>query len=416
VSHTLCGGPSGPKPGVFGIVTVGAPEVAALLELAGHTTWGAAVAALIAPAIFEVNTLCSQDPPPDPGITINDIASALNFQDVAISIPAINRLRQWFESQYWYTLCQCNAVPTPAPPAPSSPGPIGTNTGLPSGSPTAPCWDRVDSWSFTNDGTGFTEVNSHWIPAFIPAFTAPAIGTLIPAGPAFAVPTGVTTYTSTFTANASGLGMIFDMLTYNSAHAILTNQSLGAASAGQTKGPFTFTLPTGTAFWRVVKEIGTAGFTDSCNTELSFFCGGTSPTGLATPCCPPDPLVDQKLTQIISLVTSIYESLPVALTSYAESTIHSGLSGVGSVLVAPKTLAVKLILTTLPSWVGRTSGNPPKLFDAGFLTAVGSEGPTATQRIDYAQQVMVMPLLTTSVDYTLESGVVASVTELVRGP
>ena len=136
----ICGGGASelkPGYGTATVVTMAAIE-AALTFLSEGTAL--ILAPAIAGATWDLTQVCSTDPPADPGLTAQDALDILNFADPSVSLPAVAKARQWFLSWYWYIVCQCSTISTPAPPTPSNPGDVGsTNPGLPSG-PAVACW------------------------------------------------------------------------------------------------------------------------------------------------------------------------------------------------------------------------------------------------------------------------------------
>lgn len=134
------------------------------------------------------------------------------------------------------------------------------------------------------------------------------------------------------------------------------------------------------------------------------------------PCCTPDPLLDGEIQAILQYVQAIYAGLPIPPNSFAEGTVHSGLTSNGSITFSGVPIALKVVLTTVPSWVGFDVGDPDFYFDVGYVSFGTSEGNYASERITYVDQVVTVPLLAGSLGYSFKNGVVASVTELLPGP
>lgn len=105
---TICAGHGGPAPKplypLIVIMTSAAAE-AALIEATGGVA-SLAVAAIIAGTTFELNQICTIDPPPDPGLTATDVTNALNFTAPLLQVPAALKVQQWFLHWYWYIVCQ----------------------------------------------------------------------------------------------------------------------------------------------------------------------------------------------------------------------------------------------------------------------------------------------------------------------
>lgn len=414
----LCGGgTSGPRAGLpTALVQLGVPEVAAFIELLGYNSWASAIALLIAPLNYELNTLCGTDPPADPNLTAQDLIDALNFLDLATSIVAIDRIRQWFEHRYWYQVCQCTSTTTPTAPTPSDPGQIGTGTGLPSGGSSAPCWDVTDAFSVLPNGS----TNGHPQPQLLPASASTLsvsatgwTGTFT----ATAVPAGVTQVTHTIgVTQADHFTCDLYLVTWTSTGTEIGPTALFTSPPIQ-HGTITANVPSNAAYWLILEDVnGSSANPADWNVHLKFFCSASPPNSIVQDCCPPDPGVSNKLAQIYATLNAIYQSLPAPLTSYAENTVHAGLSGNGQVAIAATALAVKLVLTTIPSSYGQVAEDPVFYFDVGYVTPAGVEGAYSTTRVTKATEVMVLPPLTNAFHYSLAPGVVATATELTRGP
>src|SRR5215471_583927 len=91
----------------------------------------------------------------------------------------------------------------------------------------------------------------------------------------------------------------------------------------------------------------------------------TSPTNPGGACCV-DPTTLNALNDIYSLLQFVYNGLPLSLNSFAESTVHSGVTGTGSFGISGGAVAIKVELTTIPSFIGQELGTPTFYFDCGF--------------------------------------------------
>jgi hypothetical protein len=146
----------------------------------------------------------------------------------------------------------------------------------------------------------------------------------------------------------------------------------------------------------------------------------TCPTGgggtIAQPCCPPDDSTAAMLNTILADVLLIISSLPAPINSFASGTVHPGLTGNGTIGLAGTCISIKVALTSIPSSIGVDIGSPDFYFDVGFIAFTTVEGSYSSQRLTFVNQVFSVPTLGYSVEYTLLSGVVATITELTRGP
>lgn len=79
-------------------------------------------------------------------------------------------------------------------------------------------------------------------------------------------------------------------------------------------------------------------------------------------------------------------------------------------------IAVRVELTTLPATLGVEGPSPDFVFDAGYVVPVVAGTPLREQRIVYSSQQFWLDNLVDQVGYKLHPGVVATITELTRGP
>lgn len=419
----LCGGgPSAPKQGVDTLIQFDATSVASALELLGFPE----LAALMAPAIVAVPilsaTFCGTDPPADPGLTATDLTDALNFSVPSLSIPALAKFRQWFLHQYWYQICTCTTTTTPAPAAPSNPGvSIGINTGLPSNSLTGPCWDvtqvlYVGVGSPVSSGAG-TNANS-----ILPSNPAGYTKFDNPAGniPVQVIPPGITLVSWTATIDSlpvvAGVGVDMAIFFFDASH----NSVAGSLFPGfwsSTSSSLTVTgsgtIPSTAKGWYAVWDNYGDSNPHTVNIELSFTCSGGGT--LASPCCPPDPSISAALQQILGIVSAIYSIVPIRPSAYVAATAHAGLTGNGSVSLAPTTIAVQVDFTTLPTVHGQVAGTPITILDLGWISPVTAYGAEAGIRLSRQIQTVPLPDAVSAVDYTLPPGAVATITELQSG-
>lgn len=422
----LCGGgASSTKPGLGGILSITGAGIelfiASVLVLPE-------LAPVLAPVIaglidIELSTYCATDPPADPGLTAADVISALETPASAATFTAQQKIVTWFESQYWWQVCQCSSTTTPSPPTPSNPGQVTTNPG-PGVTPSA-CWNVTVPYSVPAFASGHSNITD--------------ITTLaLPAGPTFPVAV------STGPPAGNVMGVKFPAVMLNPQMAMTVNEPLtgsdmtvqwngftatGAASSNSTAqlGLIVFkpgigtnvtavaqptTDNTATYFAVYIHNLDSSAHTGTIN--VSMFC----PPGIAftQPCNCTDPLVEGELNQILQYVQAIYAGLPIPPNSFAEATVHSGLSGAGSITFTGVPIALKVTLTTIPGIVGVEIGDPNFYFDVGYLSFGTSEGNYAQQRLSLQQELVSVPLLSGSVGYTLNNGVIATITELVAGP
>jgi hypothetical protein len=406
------------KPGVARTVLLSTAAIEAALAFLDPI-----VAVILAPIIalftYDTATICSAPPPSDPGLTATDVANAVAQFNPAISIPAQQKVRDWFLSWYWYKLCDCATIATPAAPIPSNPGTTASkNPGIATAPTTQPCWDQKTIFEKFDTAAPFADRSQPSLPFTSQVNVTPTgVGT---PSTALLIPSGVTAFTVTWSRVAGANDRPFVVLsTFDNTGT--GNQSFQFGSGGtpgnQAGATSTFSLHAGSVSWQIWAGTDVAHVGSALPFEISFLCSGQVGQSIASPCCPPDPLVDQQLRQIMSMVTSIYQALSPPLTSYAESTVHSGLSGNGSVALQGTCIGVKVIITSDTSGKGQASGNPNYLFDRGFIVPIAVEGPIrAPARLTFNPQLFQIPTTTDAIGYTLTPGVTISIVELLRGP
>lgn len=151
----------------------------------------------------------------------------------------------------------------------------------------------------------------------------------------------------------------------------------------------------------------------------------TPPTGFPPAPTPPTCGSYQDICNNIQLIFNQLEGISELITilrdqqtpaSLAESTVHSGLSGSGTITVSG-ILGVRVRLTSIPSFIGRYPDNPTTFINAAWVdwdTAEGWHGPYSIKNDDE----LIIPLspLTTKIGYNFSTGVTGSITEIIRGP
>jgi len=373
---------------------------------------------IIAGATYDLTTLCSSDPPDDPGLTLADVGDALNFYDPSVNLTAVAKVKQWFLSQYWWTVCECADGTQPTEPSPSDPGDPGPPaSGLPTGTQGQNCWHVTQNLTVPAPETSLADFTPVLLPYTVtdpcfPALCAQGIPqmAIVPPGATQIIWTG-----SIGSIPSSGDDTNIFIQFYNAANSPLAAPGMDFNhSSSSTTITRTDSIPS-TATHFVAGGNSTGGDFD-WQVDLQIICAGQSAGGLNTPCCPPDPTLTAKLDQILGLLASTYMSVPVTLRSYADLTAHTGLSGNGSFTIDVDTIAVRVTMTTIPPQVGLETGDPTRYFDAGWITPFVGPDPYASIRIAHSPQIMVLPQLTDNVAYTLTPGVVATIAELTAGP
>jgi hypothetical protein len=415
----LCGGgTSQAKPGFGASVSIGIAQLAALLNNV-PTPVAFALAGYLGLISYDLSTFCTIDPPPMPIITAGDWVAALTISDPVAHFTAIDKFVSMFSNLLWPTFCECTSgpqPPTPALPTPPTNLPTVEPPALPTGPISGPCWDFTSTFSFV----GTSSANTIATDKFVPVTGTPIIGALSIVGisttTAYPIPSGMSNLHGTANAITDlHVSVEIDVYYFQSNGTFIATQMWYGDHDNQRN--VSLTPPAGAAYW--LWAIGTTrdGQNVTFESEVIFNCGGTSQPTLTTACCPPDPSQTAMLQELLALVRSLFEGAPVPLTSYADSTAHTGLSGNGTVTIGGNVLAVRVDITVDPTTLSLTPGDPSYLPSRGFIVPVVNSAPIRGDvQLVYNPQMYLLPQLTEQVGYSLHPGVVATITELVRGP
>lgn len=364
-------------------------------------------------AINSVSAFCSVDPPGWPSLTGLTFAAVLAGGEVGAGLVVADALAQILLNSFWYGACECTSMTTPAPPTPP------TLPTIPSLNPPIVVQPPA-SGTCGRYGPGTATLNlSTEMENLIPQGALTGPGSITFSSGAVPVPTGVKTYTLSIDPGpllSGGLHTLDVYVVHWTAAGTFVKQDIYHANAG-TPRVDTATVGTTVAFMTVNAN----GYNDggvahamTVSAALDFYCAQTPLTPLS-PCCPPDPLLEGILTQILNLVTLIQRQ--AAPFAYVYGANHTGLTGHGSFAVG-QLLGVSVDVTTIPSWGGRIDGSPVEYFDLGFVTLGTADGYEVSRRIDHDGSLVLPPSAGafTAVGYTLEPGVVVDIRELVREP
>ena len=107
----------------------------------------------------------------------------------------------------------------------------------------------------------------------------------------------------------------------------------------------------------------------------------------------------------------ILAQLPQVPTGFTSGTLHSGLTGTSEIVLG-STFAVRVDLTTIPDYAGRTVETTPFYFDVGWVTPITAQGSLDPVRVVAGEQLIYLPQLTTAISYSFNPGFVVSITEL----
>jgi hypothetical protein len=429
----LCdGGTSEPVTGYTGTITLDGTSIAAYLALIGEAAAAETLAPLIAGAVLVAEDFCGSDPPADPGISSSTVTDALNFTDPATSIAAIAQIKDWFLHSYWCKICTCATGPAPTCGTPSSPGTVTQNPGVP-GTGNAGCFDNTFSVSALNPSSGFvaTDITNKLLPTTgVSASVTDAVidGRTSQAILMWEIPPGITGITFKYAVvqqdpgYTGGAHLEVDICfgsetSSGQCNSLVSCSSPPFSSSFPVEPGSPFYWPSGSTYYAVVSTVthdaGATGVTEAITVEMIGACSGP-----ALGCCPPpptDPNISSRLDQIYGLLTTIYSMIPEPVTTYVAGTVHSGLSGGANLSLDVNTIAILVVIDTLPSNYGLVVGFPNTYFNVGWLTPTNDEGPTAGIRISRATETFELPQATSAVDYSLPAGQIITITELQAG-
>lgn len=398
----LCGGgTSGPKstsPAAAYLVGNSLENI--VQEVLGLSEAWASILVFAAAQSIQSSTFCATDPPTLVWPSASDIQYiTTHYWDLTAS--PFQNLYSVIANGIWWTLCQCNTTATPSPPTPPA-----FPTGAPEVNPPGygnnfgqPCLDQKGSTTVNESGgtvqlypsgvstvpiqSGSTVLKLSLFPTCVSGPCTSAFGTQV----RYVDSTGTP-------------------------HVVF-----GTSGAFGVTNTATVTIPTGATQWDFEQATGSDGSHIKYDWEVIAYCNGTTPTTPNGPCCPPDPSLIGSIEQLRQLMELVLQSLPTPINSYSEGTVHSTLSGNGTITLSGSPIAIKVDITTDSSHLGQSTADPTFLFDRGYIVPIINEGPIRGEtRLTFNPQVYLLPLLTEQIGYSLHPGIVASITELNAGP
>jgi hypothetical protein len=371
---------------------------ALVARFANTPSWMSAfIAAGITAVTYNLASFCSTDPPAVPTFVAQDFVDLLQFANWGARVTAQLKLQDWISANIWRDVCMCVSGAQPAYPTPPTPpanlpslNPPGI---LPPTGVVPTCFDQVFLTGPMSSGT-FEYAAWLWHTLNPPPQWVRFRGgrSVTGAGPH-------TNSVVTMLMTGNGATPIISSVTYNSPPLL----------------DVIVPVPLGATEFRVDAS-ASASTSDLFSAEISGYCTSQYPSGLGgSPCCPPDDVLRAEIDQILGLVTLIQrQSVPFA---YVPGTVHTGLSGAGTLSVQGL-IGAKVAFTTLPSELGRVGTSPVELFDAGFITWGTADGYPQSEHLEHSPQLSLPARCSafTSLAYDLHPGVVVTITELVREP
>lgn len=391
---------SQPKAGAQGVTALSAVAISDLL-LAGRAAWAFDLAVALGIISFDMTPFCAAAPPDLPDIPATRYLgyfNPLNPQGAAQLEADMQELVGHF---FWYASCECAAGPQPPAPAPMPPPPGVTRDppglGSPAGTPCQSHNTVFESKQFDTAG------NITWdlAPPSVMVSTAQWIQ-LRQSGAYTANPQDGYPVTHQFK-QLNATGAVLDIHTW-------TNSDLVSTNARDVEN---FKVAPGATTWQITSHTDNApnrGY--GMDIQMDQYCSAAPPS-LDEPCCPPDPLLVQMLTQIMRELDELL-ARGTGSTGYARGTAHAGLADTGS-LPLSRAAGVLIEVTAGVPTSPILGGNPPYMWDLGFITMLTGDGMILERRLTRSAQLWIDPVwaLATRVGWFLHPGVRITLTELV---
>lgn len=409
-----CGGnPGTPKPGSEGLINFGSLAVQGILSELTEGISEAAFVILFGGLTFNGTAFCGQGDVGDPGMSAQDWSDAVDYTNPVVNLPARIKAQQWFEHVIFPLVCDCSDGTAPPPPVTTGPPPVTTSPNTSPAPVGANCWDHSSTKTSSAPNTPLTwedtlpEVTPTWSGAF-----AGVVGIQQP------TPASITTTMTVGTEGTNPLAMQYQLTFYNSTGQVITGggqvSNIQPGSGPQARN---WAVPATAANWAIGSENNVGGATVATNRitmEATIYCAGQTPTTLLTPCCPPDPLVDQRLSAIMDMLTALLSEQSLA-GKYQDTVRHAGLTGSGTININGATSAIRVeVKNDLSTWP-QNPQTPTYYWSLGFITPVADGVPAKGTRLVYAQQLFEYLTFTDQISYALASSVQIDIVELTQG-
>jgi len=323
--------------------------------------WLAAIAAYLGSLAYDVDQICSTDPPDEPTIVTSDWFFLIGQGgDRTQHLASVAKFDQLIRHWLWYQNCECIAGTTADPAAPQSqptdwPTPDPNGRGLAA----APCLTFGPESRGVASSGGFAVGAAAFAPLTVTAITADVENAI-----------------------TSGAG----------ATAQIRFEYQLQASGGTTVGPrydfaltptsakHTVTIPYIPGYTHLELYInGTAGTGFSLATVTFYFwCNGDDPSGGGQLECCSDPHLSVQVQEILDLVTLLQRYVaPFALIDGEHHVVFDqGEFDVGRVVGIRVESG-----SSLPSSIGVLDGHPDELFDFGKISWGDADGFAHSERI-----------------------------------
>jgi hypothetical protein len=389
----------------------------------GKLSW---LAYLVPAVVKEINSFCTTDPPQPIAPSDADIVAAvtdpLKFEAL---IQYIKDSIYWW---VWSNQCVCN--PNPSLPPTCTSGWTNTFVPLPVVGPGGAAFEVGTRFTNLQAGAQFSGFRV-WIPQ------------------AYVYAVGLTLWDSAgaiVTSTTVSAGILVGYHTFNVTPVTLVAGAQYVVSMCVNIGYQWYespTAPTNDAVATYVSHVvgsGCGSFpvnpTGGWEGILPILCVGAAPTRPAAPPVPvltiPDFPTETSCTtqdvcnlaqQLLSSVTMIRSMVDLIQRQgvpfgYVVGTVHSGLSGSGTIAVSD-ILGLLVQVSTIPIHWGLSSDNPQRYIPAPAMVAVGTlAGDQDTHFVHFTEEMVFPPAMgaMTTVRYEFKPGCGGAITELIREP
>lgn len=396
-----CNGEPGKiKPGMERLTYIGSAAIGAFIAESTAGIGAVLLAGILGGVTWDLLNICSAPQPPDVTLTDVIVADALAFSDPLRSFPAQQTVIQWFTHQMWPLWCDCLDGSHPPPVLSPSP-PASDNPGLPPGPDPDIC----------RSGRGYSASSTPGLNQFVTFYPVTGGPPNLPVGA-----TSVRTWGRITKGSGTDSSVQVDLQRSQNGGLMTTYRTLqlGLASTGPS---FDWSIPVDPA------TTATGFVVNPANTQLNLFieteaaayCGPANGSVPVEPCCPPDPNLDQRLTQITGMLTAIWNKVSQApgAVSWKDGTRHTGLANNGYFALDGPAIGIRVEMTTQPTGVLVNPGTPAFYWDAGFITPYAMDTPLRGNRLVFHEQSFQLPAVTDAIGYTLLHGCTVNIIELV---
>jgi hypothetical protein len=421
------GGPSAAKPGILETVAFTAPQIMTKLAATG-AAWALPAIGAIGLLTFEASVFCFQSLNVPPALTAAEYEALLTGTPPDVALTALGKLKDLVIYSLWFDICACTNLPTAAPPPTLLAPPA--NLTIPDyavtlcASPQLRVTERPN-YPINDDTTNITAQlfpNLNFTRSVASDAAHPATNiALIPQQ--WQSTYGTSQYLSGTwdgTANANA-GYNFNMYGSNlqwRRHLISPgNDPITPSDRDPLSGQTAFDHVNDIYF--AVHDTSANANPITLDLGLNITC---STPGAAIVSCGADPVLQGMLSQLLEQMSALRGDvtqlqrfvLPFAYvpsSSFAVST-PSGSQTLG------RSVGLKIDVTAFPSGNKQFLGEPPYIFDLGWISVLTPDGLVDEIRLTREHTTWLSKLIpsATSVGWGLRDGVSCTITELHAEP